>query len=491
MRNIDFVIPNKLSQKGMFIIFCTNFYNIARSFLAIFFVMMLKYALSQILYFLIPLLVITIIVFLFSYLNYQRTFFQLESQNTFVYETGVFHKQRVTIPLDKIQQISITQGLIQKIFRVYKLTVDSGGSSKVDVKLPALDLEIAEALKAALLQTEVLPKSEIQNSDIKSFYSLRFSTLLKLGFTADYRATFVFLFLLIQTLYENTKNLLSYNEKDWIENGVQKYQSSFFYLYLFAFAFLTFILINIIRVFLKYANYKIEKNNHKLSLSYGLINTNSEHIQSNRIQIFEWEQNYFQKLFDIAIVKIHQLEQIDEVSKKGKKGLHIPGVSTAEFSKIKELLQIKSAAPIAVLKPHIKFYFFKVFIFGFLPALLLLSFAFYFNYVQIAINIALPYILLNGIFWWVYYKNHRLIINEDFIQVKQGVWDKSTLYIDLWKIQYIELSQLFWQVKHNLGSIKVRTAGGSLYFSTTEFDKLQDLTNNWIYNIESSPKDWM
>ena len=58
--------------------------------------------------------------------------------------------------------------------------------------------------------------------------------------------------------------------------------------------------------------------------------------------------------------------------------------------------------------------------------------------------------------------------------------------IENYKIQSVMLYQAFWQRRFNLGSIIFLTAGGMSYITTCNYEVLKKITNNVIYNVESS-----
>jgi len=75
-----------------------------------------------------------------AYLRYRNfTFFLDEQKQEFVVQSGIFSKKRLTIGLDKIQQVNINQNVIQKLIGVYSLDVDTAGSGAKEVSIKAID----------------------------------------------------------------------------------------------------------------------------------------------------------------------------------------------------------------------------------------------------------------------------------------------------------------------------------------------------------------
>ena len=62
------------------------------------------------------------------------------------------NKSKIAIQLNKIQQVSINQTILQRIIGVYKLEIDTAGSDSKEVTINALSHELALLLKEKLVQ---------------------------------------------------------------------------------------------------------------------------------------------------------------------------------------------------------------------------------------------------------------------------------------------------------------------------------------------------
>ena len=92
---------------------------------------------------------------------------------------------------------------------------------------------------------------------------------------------------------------------------------------------------------------------------------------------------------------------------------------------------------------------------------------------------------------WFSFKNYKLFVSNDFIIKQNGAWDIDTVIIEPYKIQAIETQQFFWQKPADIGSVRLSTAGGTVNFSTTNYSEVKKLTNYWLYQVETSDKNWM
>jgi putative membrane protein len=96
-----------------------------------------------------------------------------------------------------------------------------------------------------------------------------------------------------------------------------------------------------------------------------------------------------------------------------------------------------------------------------------------------------------GILVWFSFKNYRLFVSNAFIIKQNGAWDIDTSIIEPYKIQAIALHQFFWKKVTNIGSVRLSTAGGNITFTTANFDEVKQLVNFWLYQVETSDRNWM
>jgi putative membrane protein len=83
------------------------------------------------------------------------------------------------------------------------------------------------------------------------------------------------------------------------------------------------------------------------------------------------------------------------------------------------------------------------------------------------------------------------MVTPEFIMVQSGFWDIDTAIIEPYKIQAIKTNQLFWQKRLNIGSVYLYTAGGTISFTTGFYNQITQLSNKWLYQVETSTKKWM
>src|SRR5215218_4416290 len=93
-------------------------------------------------------LLATALAGLWGFLSWRATTYEV-SGGAFRLRWGVLQKNERTIPLDHVQSIDTVQGIVQRLFGVVEVRIETagGGASEPDASLPALDRAAAEALR--------------------------------------------------------------------------------------------------------------------------------------------------------------------------------------------------------------------------------------------------------------------------------------------------------------------------------------------------------
>jgi putative membrane protein len=106
------------------------------------------FSLRTVALFLIGVLVVGALAALWGFLSWRATTYAVTA-NYFRLRQGVFQKSERTIPLDHVQSVDTVQGVIQRLFGVVEVRIETagGGSSEPDASLSALDQTAAQSLR--------------------------------------------------------------------------------------------------------------------------------------------------------------------------------------------------------------------------------------------------------------------------------------------------------------------------------------------------------
>lgn len=504
----NFSQPQRQSIVGILVMFLYSLQKFAKAFWPILIIVILNFKNYDRFYLMIGILtVITffVIMGIVSYLKYLNFTFYIDEENDeFIINEGIFSKTKTTIQLNKIQQVTINQSLIQRLVDVYELTVDTAGSNKKEGNIKAISHVLALDLKARLLvnekttinQAEFESYSEISqhknNVEEIPFIKISFLSLLKIGITANYVKSFVLLLAFFISLSDHIKQFtgrdILHDEK--IGDYVDTSQVVKLTLMLFIILFSAVIIVNLVKTIFKYFGYTIARQKGSLLLSFGLLNTKSTILKPEKVQITSITQNFFQKKMNVLALKITQATGGEKESHK--LAIEIPGCDEVEKEAILKLIFQKIPEKGVKLKPNFRKLGFSIFISIGLPL-----FGYYFlrdlliQQSQMIDYFVLFFVFFIGIIQFFLFKNNRLYINDDFIIHQSGAWDITNKIILPSKIQAITTSQLFWHKNINIGSLTLHTAGGNISFQLGNFTTIKQYVNLWLYKMETSDSNWM
>ena len=501
MKN-NFSQPQRQSLIGVVVMFADTFQGALRALWPILIVWVFKInQLSQIGLWsgvTAVLLGIGLIAYL-KYLNF--TFFLDDDNDEFVVRKGIFNKSRIAIPLDKIQQVNINQSIIQKIIGVHALEVDTAGTSGKEVSIRAINHDIALSLKERLLEAGYKKSlsgeatSECITNTEHPFIQISLLSLFKTGITSNYARSFALLLAFIITTFQYIEDFIEaagYDE-DPLDEYINAEVLLRFVTFIIVGIMIVTLIINLVRTVVRYYNFRITKQHDSLLLSFGLLNTKNTIIRPNKVQIVTVGRNYFQKKFNINDLKIRQASGVEANGRDQKKtAIEIPGCSTAEKDVLLKFLLDNIPEKGRVLKPSLRKILMESIVILIIPVSLFLSLSYtVFPNIQEYIIFLPLYILFSGTMIYFNFRHCRLFINDDFIIKQSGAWDIDREYIAPYKIQTISLKQYFWHKGSDIGIITLHTAGGTVSFGLANYTRLKQLTNYWLYQIETGTKNWM
>ncbi|MBV7440080.1 PH domain-containing protein [Weeksellaceae bacterium TAE3-ERU29] len=436
-----------------------------------------------------------IIMLIVNILRYLRFTYFIDTKNAeFVIESGILNRKQLRIHRDKVQDINLSQTILQRIFNVYSLKVDSQGSTKDDVQLKAISHAKATAIRNYLLVSEANPKvKNEENTENKKSYLLQITpiNLLRYAVTSNYIRSFS---LLLVGLYYIIDQINEFFDEEEISlyfdsklNSILVENSLIFLtIIVFISIFILIIISNIVIHLYRYYNLQLQQKGQKLNLSYGLIETKNSIISIRKIQYLITKQNWIQKKWNILGIKFHQIGQD---TKKSKNSYIIPACKTKD----KEQLIISIFGEISpfqnTIHANIRKFFMKLVFFIIIPILIITIF--FQERLYDWLPLIIVYCCAVSLLSYFNYKNSQLKFNDDYLNIKSGVWDISNTIIPIEKIQKIETKRFFWQKKTNLGTIFISTAGGNIYFSTANYSELQKLMSKSIKRICEKYRHWL
>lgn len=437
-----------------------------------------------------------------SFLQYKYfTFFLDDEKQEFVIKKGVFNKTLLTIPLEKIQQVNINQSFLQKLVGVFSLEIDTAGGADKEVSIKAIDEASAYRLKEHLLNgNKVADDTSTDDSEQKletekPFISLSLPTLLKVGLTSNYGSSLALLIGFAYAVFHNAKEFLKAFDTDngqveaAIERGINVASIGI----LVAALIILLLVINIVRTIVKFYDFKISKHKHSLLISAGLLNKKNTLLSPKKVQITSYNQNYFQKKLNILNLNLKQAASGVPTDAKDleKSNLSLPGCSAAEKDEILRIILSKLPGETKTYQPNFRFLNLPILFNAFLPVGIFWIVALNIPEVMAFYPLAMIYFILVLVMVYFSYRRHRLMVNQEFIIKKSGIWDVSYDHIFPHKIQAISTFQYPWHKSVDVGHVDLHTAAGVIHYRFGNYTEIKQLVNYWLYQVESSDEEWM
>lgn len=498
--NNDFSKPQRQSATGIIVIVAHGSFRVIKALIIPIIIAFFRTTENKH-YLFLGLLALLIIAVIISYLWYRNFTFFLNKQNQeFVVNKGILNRDQVIIHLEKIQQVNINQNVVQKIFGVYGLKIDTAGASGEEVVIYAIDEASAYNLKEHLLDrktnavnetSEAVQKPETATPVLK----ISALTLLKVGLTSNYGQSLTLMFLFFIYLIQEAKHIMDLLEVDdgYVESTVMGLATLFSVAIIVVVLLVALLIINLVRTFYKYFDLEIGKHKHSLILSSGLVAKKNTIISPDKVQITKHSQNYFQKKLNMLNISLKQANF--GMSKNGKEmqgnTLEIVGCNKIERDELLHMILGQVPVKGKTFIPDWRFLNLPIFFKLILPLTIFSVLAFNIPEIKPFIGFGIAYLIIGAFMIYVSYRRHRIAVNQEFIIKTSGIWDISNEIIMPHKIQAITASQYPWHKGVDVGHLCLHTAAGKIRFKYGNYSEIKCLVNYWLYQVESGNENWM
>jgi len=446
--------------------------------------------------------ILTAVFLVISYLQYQRFFFY-RVDDKFVIEKGLLSRDRITIPFDRIQTVNLNQNVIQRIFNVIALKVDTAGSSAKELEIPALPIAYARKLQEFLVHKkqeyqEEIKESEEEKSEASQISSIKNdkspliklspADLLKIGLTENHLRTALIAFAVVNGYVWQYEEYLLKPYEDYLAQQANSLLASWAILLpviLVLFAVVA-ILISMIRTFLRYYGLEFYSDAKGVQMVSGLLKRMEYQLPIHKIQYLKWKSNPLRKLLGLFTLVIKQASSEDIGDRKS---LTVPGVSKKHlYTVIDEFFDSHSEGVYSFRKPHYLLFLQSLMRFAIIPSLALLALGFigwrwmFFSPAFAAVSAFLQY---------KYYRSVIILFNRDVLSVKKGWLFPATFILNFYKIQNVKVQQSVFQRRRGVASLSIHSAAGDEVIPHLKEEEVLALHNYILYKIESDHRSWM
>lgn len=252
--------------------------------------------------------IILLIMLVSSVVKWYKTCFYIK-ENTLIYETGVFEKKVLKLPIDKITTIDFSQNIVNRVFGTFRLKIDSGsitaGCAEIDI---VLNKQMAVDIRNSILGT----KDYETNDEYGRRFCVTTKELIITAITKNNLLLGIGLFLSIFNFLDDILKALGFKIAGVLEKYINPgmiLSSSisaliFFIVEVFVAVWVICIICSIFATVIKFYNFRVYKSNNHIKINYGLINTKSYSLPIKNIQAVVLKQNFLKQKIGLYNIEV-------------------------------------------------------------------------------------------------------------------------------------------------------------------------------------------
>lgn len=386
-----------------------------------------------------------------SILSWLRYTYRLES-NELRIEYGVFVRKKRYIPLERIQSIDISEGILQRLCGMVKVQIETAGGSgndKAEAVLSAISKEEARFIQeyvTAAKNPSVQDVKDVQEDPSSTVYKITPSQLILLSLTSGGVGVVISAVL---AFLSQLDDLIPYEK---IFRGVEQWAISniIFIAILIFVGFVAAWVIALIGTMLKYANFMVTKVEQDLVITQGLLERRQITIPISRIQAIRINENIVRQWLGYGSVVVESAGG-SATNKEGSKVILLPLVKLQNMEHI--------------LAQHLKDYHFTS-RFTPVPRRAMLRYTFRSSFFVVPLVVVaivflkawglLTLIILALMMVWgiLTYKDAGWSLEEQQLNLRYRTMVRTTVFIKKNKIQSLEVKESYFQKRKELGTLE-------------------------------------
>lgn len=398
------------------------------------------------------------------------TFSYRIEQGELIIRQGIFERTERHVPLERVQEVRIEQGVLHRIFGVVDAMIETAGGQGPEASLSVVSRGEAERLRRAVFDRQPAIESEETKPAARRQLIARLTLrdLVLAGITSNHLvsallvtgAIWAFLDdILPEEFYERMATAVYGEGRRLFERGAQAV------LIVAAAGALAVLLISmllsIVGSIVLFYRFTLSRVGEDLHRSYGLLTNRSSSLPRRRIQVLQIKEGMLRRLFGLATLRADTAggRSQDQQESKGGRDLLLPIFRTTRitallpviFADLEQPLTWSRVSRLAVLKGTAK---------GgiFLAVLALGLFAIYGRLLALAPLLLLPLAYLISA---ARFRHLGYWVGERYFESRRGWLSRSTHIVPLRNAQVIAVRRSPLDRRLGLATLVVNTAGQS------------------------------
>ncbi len=436
-----------------------------------------------------------------SIIAYFKYYYHI-SDEELVIQKGILKKTKLNLPFARIQSINFSQSILHQALNVTAVEIESAGSDQKELKIDALTMENAEALRSYLLAKKQAAKVEYVSIDegetITSNYveeerdlilHLSPQELVRVGLTQNHLKPVGLIFGLlgssigygytmgmdpidiIRSYFTNIEDIVYSQQIWWLLVLVP-----------------IMVLYSVVTTYLRHYNLQFTRSGKRFHVVQGLLNKQQFSALDRKIQILSWSQNPLQRILGLYQIFFRQAKSGDKEKEVAR--FSIPGCEQDKVEYVKENWLGEGRGQFDKHYGVSHHYFqrsaiYQSVVYGALLAI--------FIYLKLPIQMGLL------VLWWIFsiymsykqYKKKSYALNEREIYIGGGILGFKHSLLPLYKVQNVAIKQNPYQLRRDLSTLYIYTSAGAIRIPYIPLSSAQRLLDLILYRVETSRKSWI
>lgn len=390
--------------------------------------------------------------------NWWRFLYKLEDDTLHI-KSGIFVRKNLYLTKDRIQVIDITSGIIQRMFGLVKLDIQTAGSSSRQAALDAISLDKATEINRILRQvdsTDPMNHDDASKTDKEKSENRLFELPHKeLLIAASTSGSFGIALSILATLFSQIEPLISESVMFEFFFDLLPAQTDLVMIISVILIFIVFAwLMSFFSTLFTYGNFVLEVKPKEIVISRGIFEKKRVTIPYNRIQAIHVTEGVIRQPLGYASIHLESAGYGDEKGTgsivlfpliRKKNILSLLNDILPDYQKV---IEGSSPPPRSIRRYIIRSSFLIT---------LLTAIAFWWLHLNLLIWI-LP--ALSVLWGWLKYRDAAIARGNDIFALRSRGLSKSTAYVKKNRIQDLTVTQSPFQKIRNLCTVIVYVASG-------------------------------
>jgi len=410
-----------------------------------------------------------------------------------IIQKGIIKKINLDVPFDRIQAINTNQTFLHRIFNVASLEIDTAGSKNNEIKIDAISLDRAEALKDYILKQkeQLSPLLSVDQIVVKEednvLMKLDFLALLIVGIGQNHMrsiAIITFFFIGLSQYADILIDEQQLSEAEQIIND--SFQS--IVLILIPTLIIASLVLTLSRTVLKYYDLRFIHTPQGYKLVSGLFTRNEKQAALPKIQLVGWHTNPLKRIFSMFELNLSQAFSTNMVRAQT---MQIPGVYRDQLQ-----LVCNSYFPIENRVDMIRHrvsprLMIRTFSFYVIPLLLIASSKIIIPEIPIDWWVLIASLLFSITYTYVSWRKWNIQVGANGLLVQRGFLKITFLLLQWNKIQGLRIRQSIFQKNRSLADLHLFTAAGIVKLPYLKQEVAEELRDYILYYVETDNEPWM